>query len=73
MLQSAWGTSSTTWDFNGDGSVGGEDLAILLAYYSQSPGSDSDQSSDQDDADDNGDDPDIDPVDDESDDNRIRG
>jgi hypothetical protein len=61
MLQAAWGTASTTWDFNADGTVAGEDLAILLSYYSQNQDSDSGGSDTDNDSDDNGDDPDIDP------------
>ena len=63
MLQAAWGTSDATWDFNGDGSVGGHDFAILLAYIGndQQGSDDSDGSNNESDESSDDGDPDIDP------------
>ena len=64
MMQTAWGTADSTWDFNGDGIVGGHDLAILLAYIGNlgQDADDSDANGDSSGSDnDTDDDPEIDP------------
>ena len=64
MMQTAWGTADSTWDFNGDGIVGGHDLAILLAYIGNlgQDADDSDANGDSSGNDnDTDDDPEIDP------------
>ncbi|MAJ47643.1 MAG: hypothetical protein CBC35_10320 [Planctomycetes bacterium TMED75] len=64
MMQTAWGTADSTWDFNGDGVVGGQDLAILLAYLGNlgEEANEADDNQDSGDSDGNtDDDPDIDP------------